>query len=490
MQPESPVFASLNNVVKTFGAVRALTGADLEIRAGQVTAVVGHNGAGKSTLMQMLAGTIAPDSGTLKVDARAVASGYDVRTANALGVRCVFQELSLCPSLTAVENLLVNHRDLRGWGARRRAAAHMERMLETMYPGHAVDLFRPVGELPINQRQMIETARAFTETVHPVKLVILDEPTSSLDSEAAEKLMKFVGRAAERGVAILFVSHRLEEVLGHSHRIAVMKDGRTIGEGPVEEFSEARLVEMMGVVAGEAQGKRAGRTTTGAATQRVHVRDDRFAIDVNAGEIVGLAGLAGQGQREFLLKLFSAGARGRYSVTGTVAYVPGDRQTEGVFNLWSVGLNTAISAFGKISSRGFINLKREEDLAESWRVKLSVRAPDVDHPITSLSGGNQQKVLVARAFASGADVILLDDPLRGVDVSTKKELYEQIRAGAEVGQAFLWYTTELAELENCDRVYVFIDGSVSDVIPAAEYSEQRVIRSSFRDQAGHAAAQH
>jgi ribose transport system ATP-binding protein len=151
-------------------------------------------------------------------------------------------------------------------------------------------------------------------------------------------------------------------------------------------------------------------------------------------------------------------------------------------------LNTAISAYVKVSSTGIISLRRERELADRWRSKLSIRTPDVDHPITSLSGGNQQKVLVARAFASGADIVLLDDPLRGVDVSTKKELYAQIRSAAEGGQAFLWYTTELAELENCDRIYVFIQGRISDVIPISEYSEQRVVRASFKNQSDRVSA--
>jgi ribose transport system ATP-binding protein len=335
---------------------------------------------------------------------------------------------------------------------------------------------------------MIETARAFIDTGDSVKLVILDEPTSSLDSEAAQELLRYVRRATEMNVAILFISHRLEEVLGYSDRICVMKDGRSIGDGPAEEFSEARLVELMGVVAEDARSERTKRMSNGAATQRVHVHDERVSIDASAGEIIGLAGLAGQGQREFLLKVFSSGLRGRPEVFGTVAYVPGDRQTEGLFRLWSVGLNTAISAYVKVSSTGIISLRRERELADRWRSKLSIRTPDVDHPITSLSGGNQQKVLVARAFASGADIVLLDDPLRGVDVSTKKELYAQIRSAAEGGQAFLWYTTELAELENCDRIYVFIQGRISDVIPISEYSEQRVVRASFKNQSDRVSA--
>jgi ribose transport system ATP-binding protein len=484
MSVQGATFASLRNIEKTFGAVRALAGADLEVRAGQVTAVVGHNGAGKSTLMQVMAGAVSADSGSLRIGDRDVCSIYDVRLAHALGVRCVFQELSLSPSLTTVENTLVSHRELRGFGSRRRARRLMEETLAEIYPGHQVDLDTPIGALPISQRQMVETARAFAQAAHIVKLIILDEATSSLDANAARQLLSFMRSFAERGAAILFISHRLDEILIATDRISVMKDGRSIGEGPTSEFSELRLVEMMGIVRTDVENDERFRAVSAVAVRRVKVEDNDASVEVSNGEVVGLAGLAGQGQRDFLLKVFSASCkriRG-VEVTGTVAYVSGDRQVEGIFALWSVCLNTMIGAERRTSRGGVINLSLEKSVAESWRRRLSIRAPNVDHGIVKLSGGNQQKVLVARAFAREANVVLLDDPLRGVDVATKQELYGQIRSAAAAGQTFIWYTTELAELANCDRIYVFFQGSISDVIPIAEFTEQRVIRSSFRSQ--------
>jgi ribose transport system ATP-binding protein len=461
----------------------------LRVRPGQALSVVGHNGAGKSTLMQILAGTLAADSGRLVIAGQDVAGQYDVRRAQALGIRCVFQELSLCPNLRVFENARVIHHALRGPGWRGRARRLISEKLDEIFPGHGIGVDWPVEDLSIGQRQMVEIARAFTETDEKVRLVILDEPTSSLDATAAGQLMRFIGTASGHGIACVFISHRLEEVLNHMDEIVVMRDGRVVGGGPAREFSEARLVEMMGVVgAAPVSAEQAARAAAARHVLRVEDRPEPDGIPfvAHAGEVIGLAGLAGHGQRDLLQRVFaSAGHHGGATrVHGSVAYVSGDRQTEGVFPLWSVAGNTTIGMLRKIARLGLISLRKEDHAARTWREQLGIRTPDVNHPITSLSGGNQQKVLVARAFASEADIILFDDPLRGVDVGTKRELYAQVRrAAAETGSCFLWYTTENAELVNCDRVYVFYQGRITDEIAHADITEERVIRSSFRENA-------
>lgn len=483
METARAAFVQLREIRKSFGAVRALGGVDLVIPSGRMVSIVGHNGAGKSTLMQILAGTLAPDAGTLHVSGKEVSAGYSVRRAGALGIRCVFQELSLCPNLSAAENTRVVHRALTGLGWRRRARRLIGSALDAIFPSHGIDPDRPVGSLPIGQRQMVETARAFTETDRPVRLVILDEPTASLDVTAAEQLLRYTAQARSRGIAVVFISHRLPEILGHSDEIVVMRDGQVVGSAEADALNEQRLVEMMGVVravepvpkasAQAARGElRVAETTQGEAS---------FPVQLHAGEVVGLAGLAGHGQRALLQSVFNAAGhrRSQLRVTGSVAYVSGDRRTEGVFSLWSVGRNTTIGALRLLDRFGLLGPTREAQLAEEWRNRLDIRAPSITTPILSLSGGNQQKVLVARAFAADADIILFDDPLRGVDVATKRELYQHIRRAAEAGRAFLWYTTENAELENCDRVYVFCRGAVTDEIAHAELTEERVIRASF-----------
>ncbi len=475
----------LRGIAKRFGAVQALAGVDLSIDAGRMVSVVGHNGAGKSTLMQVLAGTLRPDAGTLQVAGRDVGAGYDVRRAHALGIRCVFQELSLCPNLRVFENARVIHKTLRGLGWRRRARKLIAAALDEIFPGHGIDPDRAVELLSLGQRQMVEIARAFTVTKEPVRLVILDEPTSSLDATAAEQLMAYTAVARARGIAAVFISHRLAEVLAHADDVVVMRDGQIVGSGPAGAYTEATLVESMGVV-GTAQAEEAPvRAGVADAIVRIEMPpdpQDGIAVRVCAGEVIGLAGLDGHGQRDLLLSVFAA-ARTHTSppvVSGSAAYVSGDRQSEGIFPLWSVGENTTIGLIRGMARLGFVNLKQEAETARQWRQRLSIRTPDVEHPIMSLSGGNQQKVLVARAFAGNADIILLDDPLRGVDVGTKRELYAAVRRQAEAGRCFLWYTTENAELVNCDRVYVFYQGRITDEIARSELTEERVIRSSFR----------
>ncbi|MGH7051678.1 MAG: ATP-binding cassette domain-containing protein, partial [Acetobacteraceae bacterium] len=264
--------------------------------------------------------------------------------------------------------------------------------------------------------------------------------------------------------------------------IVVMRDGEVVGSGPARDFTEERLVELMGVVRGAAsEGEKAAPELGLIRVEELGAAEARYSLRLRAGEIVGLGGLAGHGQRAVLQGVFAAahGVAGLWRVRGSVAYVSGDRQNEGLFPLWTVGLNTSISRLRGLARGGFVNPRRERDLAEDWRRRLEIRAPDIDQPITSLSGGNQQKVLVARAFASAADTILFDDPLRGVDIGTKRELYRHIAAAARAGKAFLWHTTENVELENCDRVYVFHRGAISDEIVRAELSEERLIRASF-----------
>ncbi|MGH7119042.1 MAG: sugar ABC transporter ATP-binding protein [Acetobacteraceae bacterium] len=478
-------FVRLAGISKSFGAVHALSGVDLSIVPGRMVSIVGHNGAGKSTLMQILAGTLAADAGAIVVGGRTVTTGYNVRRAHDLGIRCVFQELSLCPNLSVVENTRIFHPSLAGARWRSRARKLIAAALEEIFPGHGINPDMLVGELPIGQRQMVETARAFTETDHPVRLVILDEATASLDASAADHLLAFTERARKGGISLAFISHRLAEVLGHADDVVVMRDGRVAGDGLASSLSDAQLVEMMGVVREPdetAQNAIAAERGMLRVEQASHAATP-FRIQLHAGEVVGLAGLAGHGQRELLRSVFDAATHRRavagVRVNGSVAYVSGDRQNEGIFPIWSVGLNITIGRIRSLARLGLLGPASETRLAEAWRERLAIRTPGIEQPITSLSGGNQQKVLVARAFATEADIILFDDPLRGVDVGTKRDLYRHVRQAAKAGRAVLWYTTENAELVNCDRVYVFYQGAITDEIGRAELSEERVIRASF-----------
>jgi ribose transport system ATP-binding protein len=474
----------LDGVEKHFGAVRALAGVDLAMGRGECLGLVGHNGAGKSTLMHILAGTTVPDRGRLRVGGAPIGGRYGPAAAHALGIRCVFQELSLCPNLTVAENARIMHGSLRGPGWRRRAAALIAARLDEIFPGHGIATGDVVGDLPITRRQMVEVARAFTVTREPLRLVILDEPTSSLDTHSAAQLLAFVRRIVEMGVAVILISHLLGEILSSADRIVVMRDGRVVSARPARDFTRDSLVGVMGaVVRGEADAGVVPFAKRRRGTPRVEVpQGDGKSLTAFPGEIVGLAGLSGQGQTELLTALAGAGhSARRWRLDGATALVPGDRQTDGIFPLWSIAENISIRSLKALSRLGLVDAAKEKALAEYWRQRINIRAQDVAGNILTLSGGNQQKALFARALGSDAAIVLMDDPMRGVDVATKLEVYDMIRSEAQAGRTFLWYTTEMDELRHCDQIYVFRNGRIVAELARDELTEDKVLQSSFED---------
>jgi len=478
----------LKGVTKSFGAVRALAGIDLTVAAGESLGLVGHNGAGKSTLMNVLAGTLAPDGGHIVI-AGAEQAAYAVTVAQKLGIRCVFQELSLCLNLTVAENARVIHPHIRGLGWRRRAGALIKAKLDEIFPGHGIAPDDIVGDLSLGRRQMVEVARAFTVTDDPLKLVILDEPTSSLDPNTSRQLVAFVRRFVDGGGATILISHLLGEILESSDRIVVMRDGRVVASDTAGAFDRAKLIATMGGAArGAAEAEaRAARARRADAPLRVHARPagNRRGIELKAheGEIIGLAGLAGHGQTDLLVSVFEGYGRriAGVDVTAPVAFVAGDRQSDGIFPLWSIGRNITVRSMRALRRGLLIAPEREDALAEEWRERIGIRTPDVGNNILSLSGGNQQKALFARALGSAARIILMDDPMRGVDIGTKLDVYRLIRAEADAGRTFLWYTTEMEELEHCDHVYVFRNGAIVADLGRDELTEEKIIQSSFQE---------
>jgi len=481
---EVPII-SLDGVVKSFGAVRALQGVDLACRKGECIGLVGHNGAGKSTLMNLLAGVFSAE-GRIALDGVDTADRYSVAIAQAHGIRCVFQELSLCPNLTVAVNARIMHAALKGIGWRKRAGALIIAQLDLVFPGHGISAGDVVGDLPIARRQMVEIARAFTVTAAAARLVILDEPTSSLDAHQAGQLLAFVRRFVAEGGCVVLISHLLGEILSTADRVVVMKDGRVVAERPAAEFTRSSLVAAMGTVAREEAG-RGEATVRRSGSPRVRVAAERRAggieFTAHQGEIVGLAGLGGQGQSEMLVRIFDAARRTDrdIEVSGGVALVAGDRQTDGVFPLWSIAENITIASLARLRRGFLIDRAKTSAMAETWKARIAIRTPDVDNPILSLSGGNQQKALFARALGSTAETVLMDDPMRGVDIGTKQEVYDMIRAEAAGGRTFLWYTTEMDELRHCDHVYVFRDQHIVADLSRGELTEEKILHASFAE---------
>ena len=479
------------DAAKSFGAVQALRGVALQVARGECIGIVGHNGAGKSTLMNLLCGALAADRGELRVAGRPVGRHWSVREARRLGLRCVFQELSLCDNLTLAENMRLAAPGLQGRGWRARAGAMLIDSLDRIFPGHGLRAGQRVGELPIGRRQMVEIARAFAPGECPLALMILDEPTSSLDGQAAQQLLAFIRHFVAQGQGCILISHKLREVLQVTDRVLVMRDGEVVHTAQTAQTDRARVVAAMGqdeIAAVPAPPAPPSTAATAAVAHDEHPVVVRVGgatpMQARRGEVIGLAGLAGHGQTALLLRLQAARDKpggDALQVDGAAAFVAGDRQTDGVLGLWSIQRNMSVGWLAGLRRGPWLDLKREAEMARHWRGRLGLVTPDLSLPIQSLSGGNQQKALFARALGSAAQIVLMDDPMRGVDVGTKRDVYALIADEARAGRTFVWYTTEFDELHHCDRVYVFNDGRIVGELSRAELSEERVLSLSFHE---------
>jgi len=467
------------NIRVQFGAVKALDGAELVIQEGECVGLVGHNGAGKSTIVNVINGGLSPHEGSISYHGE---EGHGVATARKHGIRCVFQELSLFPNLTIAENVRIMQRDLTGANWRGKAVDLISQKLSEIFPGHKIDCSSTIDELSIAERQMVEISINFTAPSIAPKLVILDEPTSSLDAGIAAQLMAYVRRFVGIGGSVILISHMLGEILSTSDRIVVMKDGKVVASRAAKDFTNRSLVEAMGSVEREKSARRAAKTDSSgkpvlASTKRAN---DIKPFQAFKGEVIGLAGLAGHGQTKMLLDLYYARRPNWLPARNCeIAFVAGDRSLNGTFPLWSILHNLTIGSLDRLSSMKLVDESREDTLGAQWKDKIQIRTPDMGNRILSLSGGNQQKVLFARALATSANAILMDDPMRGVDVGTKQEVYEILRHEAENGRTFVWYSTEMDEIELCDRVYVFRDGAIVTELVGDEITEKSVLAASF-----------
>ncbi|WP_168879426.1 sugar ABC transporter ATP-binding protein [Rhizobium sp. P28RR-XV] len=461
-------------ICKSFGAVHALVGVDFSLAPGEVLGLVGHNGAGKSTLMNVLSGAIQRTEGRFIYSGQA-ADHWGTAEAQAGGLRCVFQELSLCTNLSAAENARIIHRSLRGFGWREKARRLITKALDDIFPGHGIDVDAKIADLSIGERQMVEIARTFTETEGKTRCIILDEPTSALGHKPAEQLLAYIKTASTRGVACILITHRLNEILAVCDRVVVMMDGAIVGDRSAAGLKRSDLVGMMGNIETPHEQKAVPTRKAGQALTVNHAGIDSADLPIKAspGDIIGFAGLDGHGQRERLRAIYTAIRK------VPVAFVAGDRGVEGVMPLWSIADNLTLRSLNALQKGGFVSPSVARALAQTWSQRLKVKAPSIDTPILSLSGGNQQKVLFARALASDGQVILLDDPMRGVDVGTKQEVYQLIRDEAERGRIFIWYTTEFEELKNCDRLYVFREGRAVAEVAGDTIDHNRILEASF-----------
>ncbi|WSB94294.1 sugar ABC transporter ATP-binding protein [Streptomyces cellulosae] len=497
MAPEPPLL-SMSGITKSFPGVRALDGVDLDVQAGEVHCLLGQNGAGKSTLIKVLAGAHQPDTGTIRWRGDDVTLRSPI-AAMRLGIATIYQELDLVEHLSVAENVHLGHEPtaagfvVRGRAARASTAALLKRL------GHPeIDPGRLVGDLSAAHQQIVSMARALS---HDVRLIVMDEPSAALDPDEVDNLFRIVGDLTAAGVAVVYISHRLEEIRRIGDRVTVLKDGRAVARGlPAKSTPTSEVVSLMtGRNVEYVFPPRPDTPQVKAAEPVLTVenlsRRGEFApldLQVRPGEIVGLAGLVGSGRSEILETVY--GARkpdtGRVLVDGKplrpgsvraavragLGLAPEERKAQALLMLESVTRNVSVSSMSRFARAGWIDRGAELGAARAAVRELSLRPDNADVPVRTLSGGNQQKAVLARWLLRGCRVLLLDEPTRGVDVGARAELYAVVRRLADEGLAVLLVSSEVPEvLGLADRVLVLREGSVVHTAPARELDEHRVL---------------
>lgn len=489
---------SLSNLVKRYGGVLALDGAHLEAQWGEVHGLLGPNGSGKSTINKILAGSVRPDSATIAIDGAEVAISSPADAAR-YGIGAVYQQLSLVETLTVGENLVLGTEPTR-FGFRDTSAARTaaSAMLERLRPGLGdVSLNTVVADLDPGQQQLIEIGKVLARSP---RILVLDEATASLRRGQVELLFDLVRELRDEGVIVLFVSHRLDEVLQICDRATIVRTGRTVATVDISQTTTDELVRLM---VGDVLLREKPTESLASDEVLLEVRDlagprlDGVSFRLHRGEVLGLGGLQGQGQSELLMALFGALPHtGTVTLAGKdvsrlkahtaarngVALVPGNRGTQGMFAQRPIQENLSIVSLWRRLTAGIaLTMKRERKVGDSAVEQLAIKIGSLDDPVSSLSGGNAQKVIIAKWLAADPEVVLLDDPTKGVDVGAKAEIYHIARALAEQGKAIIINSSEDRELVTlCDRVLVLFEGKVIRELVGTEITEENLVAAALK----------
>jgi len=486
---------TVTGVGKSYAGNPALADMDLRLEAGQVHALVGENGAGKSTLVKIITGGLAPDSGTLTFEGRPFAP-HSPADAQLIGVAAVHQELSLSPYLPVYQNIWLGRRsEASGPLLKLKALRERSRELQERFKT-SIPLDRWTGDLSLEEQQIVEVLKALA---FDPQVIILDEPTSSLGAENTRWLLDLIAELKSRFRAILFISHRMPEVMELADVITVLKDGKkvaTVARGEVDADDVVRM--MVGRELEDIFLKKPARTLVDAraflleAHDLVAERVHHVELSLRKGDIVGLAGLEGQGQHELLLALFGVNPllHGQVLLDGTrvrlqnpsraiaagISLVPVDRRTEGVVLPLSVAQNIALATLGRRQRWGWVDRRAEREVVDDMITRLAVRTRSSATPVGFLSGGNQQKVALAKWLAAEPRLLLLDDPTRGVDIETRRDIYHRIRALASDGVGVLLSSTDTIELVGvCDRVLVMYEGRIVSDLEGDSITEENIV---------------
>jgi ABC-type sugar transport system ATPase subunit len=487
-------FLEFHRITKRFPGVQALDGVSFAVDQGTCHALVGENGAGKSTLGSVLGGVHAADSGELRLEGRPIHPATP-RAARLLGIAMVHQELAFCPNMTVAENLCLGDlpRGASGWINRRALRDRARTMLAEI--GCAIDPSTMIGTLSTGQEQLVQIAAAIGTGA---RVIVMDEPTSSLSLGETRELFRLVRALKARGITVIYVSHRLEEIFEMCDAVTVLRDGRHVATEAVAATSPNRIVQQM--TERELLAQTPAHLAREAGAERLLVENlcspGRFAgvgFAVRAGEIVGLAGLVGAGRSEVARAVLGLdpAATGRIDVHGRplrmgsidaalaagVGLVPEDRKREGLVLSMNCRENTSLAALPRLTRLGWVRRREERALAARYAGRLRVKVPSMEAVIASLSGGNQQKIALAKWLARECDVLMVDEPTRGIDVGAKAEIYQLLDELACEGKALLVISSELPELLGlCGRILVMRDGRLAGEVPRAGFSEAALMQ--------------
>jgi ribose transport system ATP-binding protein len=487
---------SLKRIHKSFGPTIALDGVDLELREGEVHALIGENGAGKSTLMNVIAGSLQPDEGTMELDGRpyAPSNPLDARTH---GIALIHQELSLCPHLTVAENVLMGIESSRlGVLDRDRLHARTSEVLRTFQ--HAdIRPERRVGDLSVAAQQIVEISRAIAARA---RIILMDEPTSSLQREDVQHLFALIRKLSAEGISVVYISHFLEEVRQIADRFSVLRDGRSVATGEIASVSDDELIAKM---VGRAQQNLFSARSNQPGETILEVQNvasppllKNASFTLRRGEILGIAGLMGSGRTPLLRAIFGldrlesgtvvvnkqtrGGTTPAMRLIEGVGYLSEDRKGEGLTLNQSLADNVTVTRFGSCSRLGWLDLGTQRKQTQQLVNALKIKTSGVNQPVGSLSGGNQQKVIVARLLHQDADILLLDEPTRGIDIGSKAQVYETIAACAAQDKAVLMVSSYLPELFGmCDRLGVMSRGRLSEIRPIDEWTPELVLQAAI-----------
>jgi rhamnose transport system ATP-binding protein len=496
----SRVVLRATDVTKAYAGVQALRRASLELRAGEVHALVGENGAGKSTLIKILTGAVQPDSGEISLDGEPLAR-LTPASAKSLGIAAIYQQPALFGELTVAENIALGIERTGRWGRVDWRARHRRAEELLARVGARIDPEMDAGELSMPQQQLVEIARALGADA---RVLILDEPTASLSKEDTDNLFRVVRELREHGVGMIYISHRLEELPVIADRVTVLRDGTTIA---TREMADVNREQLIGMMVGRELAAVFPKRTVPLGDTVLELRGvgckasgvSGVDLSVRAGEIVGLSGLVGAGRSELARTIFglTPADRGEILVRGKrvrigspadaiaqgIAYVPEDRRRHGVVLEMPVSENVTLAALGNLSRFGALDFRRERELAADYTRRLGVKTASIRSLVSTLSGGNQQKVALSRWLLTQPTLLVLDEPTQGIDVGAKSEIHELMMELAEQGVAILMISSELPEiLGMSDRIAVMHGGTIVSVLDRAEATPERVLARALGEQ--------